>query len=198
VKQASLAFLFASLSVPALAGGTMTMDGLGKVHLGMTLKAAGRALGARLVVSPDYDDPSECSYANRADGRDANVAYMLHRDRIVRIDVDSRTAGKSFVDVRTEAGIGIGSSEADIRRAYGRRSSRIRMVIGTITTTASMTMAEIMASSSRLGTARCPNSASVGTTRSNTSKDVVSSPMPGQEPEQEHDRQRDAQQYQQT
>jgi len=122
VKQASLAFLFASLSVPALAGGTMTMDGLGKVHLGMTLKGAGRALGARLVVSPDYDDPSECSYANRADGRDANVAYMLHRDRIVRIDVDSRTAGKSFVDVRTEAGIGIGSSEADIRRAYGRRA----------------------------------------------------------------------------
>jgi hypothetical protein len=88
----------------------------------MTLKAAGHALGTKLVVSPDYDSPWECSYASRADGRDSNIAYMLHHGQIVRIDVDRVEEGKKGALVRAGFGIGIGSSEVELRKAYGRKA----------------------------------------------------------------------------
>jgi len=97
------------------------MQGLGQVRLGMTLREASRAVGAKLAISPDYDYPRECSYAFRVDGRENNIAYMFHRDRIVRIDIDHPQEGKHWSDVRTEAGVGLNSSAEAVRKAYGEK-----------------------------------------------------------------------------
>jgi hypothetical protein len=101
----------------------LTMRGVGKVRLGMTLKEAAEALGARLRPVEGADDPAECTYAKRSDGREANLAYMMHKGRIVRIDVDQPEDGdRRAVRVRTIDDLGLGSGEAAIRKVYGKRA----------------------------------------------------------------------------
>jgi hypothetical protein len=97
----------------------LTSQGLGPVRVGMTVRQAGLALGTKLKVDTDGDSDA-CRYAWRADGLDENVAYMVEGGRITRIDVfhpDKTTHPE--LSVLTTAGIGLGSSEESVRRAYG-------------------------------------------------------------------------------
>ncbi len=98
------------------------MRGVGQVRLNMTLKQASRAVGAQISLrKSEYDDANECSYASRADGRDSNISYMMHHGRIVRIDIGPPGEGKKPTPVQTVEGLGIGSTERELRAAYGRR-----------------------------------------------------------------------------
>jgi hypothetical protein len=125
IRALLLGAFVAVLVTPSLAASDLllTIDGVGNVRIGMTLRESGRTIGARISVPKDggSDDPQECSYARRADGRDANISYMMHRNRIVRIDIGPTERGQSVAAVRTAEGIGLGSSEKQLRQAYGRR-----------------------------------------------------------------------------
>ena len=115
-----LALAWASPS-KAAEGHALTMSGLGPVKIGMTVKQAEAALEARLrMVEPNDTDSQACQYAEREDGRDRNVSYMIEGGQITRIDIVAldRGAGHSML-VRTVAGIGIGATERAVRRAYG-------------------------------------------------------------------------------
>lgn len=84
----------------------LRFDGYDRYRVGMTKRESG------LTVDPNSSaDPGSCGFAPAGNG----VMVMIAADRVVRFDV---AAGSS---VRTEAGIGIGATEAEVKRAYGDR-----------------------------------------------------------------------------
>ena len=91
---------------------TLDPQGLGPVRIGMTVAAAEHALGARLRVDASPVADGECSSAVRRDGRDKQITYMVEGGRITRIDIDT-------AQVRTAKGVGLGSTIAQVRKAYG-------------------------------------------------------------------------------
>jgi hypothetical protein len=91
----------------------LTADGLGKVKIGMTFAEAEKALGTALKPRDETQVP-QCYYTSHADEAEAGVIYMLENaGTITRIDVKSNST------IRSTAGIGIGSTEAEIHAAYG-------------------------------------------------------------------------------
>ena len=98
---------------------TLTPDGLGPVKIGMTKRQAEQALGKKLHVEyPMTTDSNSCSYAFRADGKDRDVGYMLIDSRIARIDIGVIPLRAKIL---TSAGVGRGSTENAVRKAYGKR-----------------------------------------------------------------------------
>lgn len=101
-----LGVAFDRLGAPA--DWAMTPRGAGNLVIGMTLdqaRAAGAELSARGVAQGD------CAYA-RPLGGPKDLGVMLIGDRVARIEAWSDS------EVRTDTGIGIGSTEAEVRRAY--------------------------------------------------------------------------------
>jgi hypothetical protein len=103
----------------------LTVDGLAPVRLGMKISAAERALGAKLGrlsrSSDGFSNESEagevCWLWRRRDGCNPGITYMSERGSIVRIDTD----GQVRITERTTTvrGIGPGSSETEVQKAYG-------------------------------------------------------------------------------
>lgn len=98
-------------------------DGVPPVRVGMTKVQAEQALHAKLRFEFLEDDgPNGCGMAVAKVGG-GTVSYMIEKGRITRADIDVDRDGKvANSKVRTAAGIGLGSSIADIRRAYGTRA----------------------------------------------------------------------------
>jgi hypothetical protein len=116
----SRALLILALATTASARDRLVLTdrGLGPVRLGMSVEAAGKALKLRLKV----DGGADCAVARRADGRDGEITYMAEKDVITRIDVGrAKTGAGARASVVTAAGVGLGATEAQVRRAYGPR-----------------------------------------------------------------------------
>ena len=96
----------------------LSWQGLGPVRLGMTIEEAERALGAsfkpRSVGSTD-----ECWITQRADGKNEEVNYEVQNGKIVVISVLPDSASHGTSKITDTRGLGVGATEADIRRAYG-------------------------------------------------------------------------------
>ena len=88
----------------------LRMDGLGAITVGMTVEKMEEATGTGFREPSDFGP--RCRYAYPVDGP-VDVALMLSRGRLVRIDVFNRS------QIETVSGIGIGDSEDDVYRAYG-------------------------------------------------------------------------------
>jgi hypothetical protein len=93
------------------------LRGLGAMRIGMTLSAVRQAIGDRAASlegnEPDARSVDACSYL-RSRALPAGLGLMFMHGRLARIDVREG-------DIRTASGIGIGSTEDDVRRVYGRR-----------------------------------------------------------------------------
>ena len=111
----------------ALAGGADPLtprskvgpQGAGSVRIGMTVVEARRATGQQFASLGEPQKGSDCSYVVARQGP-RQLSFMLKGKRIVRVDLGPRTP------VRTTRGIGIGATEAAVRRAYpkGLRTER--------------------------------------------------------------------------
>lgn len=91
-------------------------QGFGPLHAGMTV-AEGAAVVPGTLAAPPGDSASECTYASWSEAP-PGVHVMLASGVVARIDVDSQS-------VRTEAGAGVGSSEASIDSLYQGRVRRV-------------------------------------------------------------------------
>jgi hypothetical protein len=106
--------MLAIVAVPAEAQ-VVSFMGAGPVQLGMTVAAAERSMGAKFApISLPFSE--DCWITGRADGKDKSIDYVIQDGKIVRIDFEPREGEQ--VNLKTAAGIGIGSTEDDIRRAY--------------------------------------------------------------------------------
>jgi hypothetical protein len=107
----------AMLAIMAVSAGAQVVSfiGAGPVQVGMTVEAAEHSMGTKFApISLPFSE--DCWITSRADGKDKAISYVIANGKIVRIDFYPRDGEQ--INLKTTAGIGIGSTEADIRRAY--------------------------------------------------------------------------------
>jgi len=92
---------------------TVTIDGFMGVRMGMNLIEASEAYGSRLGPSVEISDEDRqaCFYAFPG-GVVGPVAFMVVDEKVVRIDINA-------TGISTAEGVGVGSTEAEVREAYG-------------------------------------------------------------------------------
>jgi hypothetical protein len=125
MRKIVLAFAAALVAGAAVAShgqspSALTVEGLGPVKIGMTLAEVERALGTKLsMYYLDDTDPNACGTGNRADGKNADVYYLLEDGKLARIEIVTLDTGTPTVPaIRTAKGIGLGSTEAQVKAAY--------------------------------------------------------------------------------
>jgi|CXWL01.1.fsa_nt_gi hypothetical protein len=91
----------------------LSSEGYGPVRVGMTIAEASTALGAQLVPDGNFDEPNACQtlHIEGAPGEDP-LRFMAQEGRITRVSDYGTT------DALTEQGLGIGSTDAQIRAAF--------------------------------------------------------------------------------
>jgi len=94
---------------PALYAWVVRPDGIGPVTVGMRLPALNRVLLASFAIPKDADG-RDCFYLTPP--RHDDVEVMILHGLVARVDVDSPL-------VSTAENIHIGSSEDEVRKAYG-------------------------------------------------------------------------------
>lgn len=104
--------LLASASAAQAASSTtehrVTFTGYGPAHVGMSLEALRKAVGAQLLDDPLQEDA--CRYVSAP--RSPGVAYMLIDGKVARIDVFAPSGVQAF------AGGRVGASKASLLRSY--------------------------------------------------------------------------------
>ncbi len=100
-------------AAPAPGSWPVTPNGWGPVKIGMTRAQVARALGAPLrgeaIESVDI-----CVEQSAQGAAFSGVVFMFENRRLTRISAGSRSR------LRTPAGIRVGATAAQVRRAYGR------------------------------------------------------------------------------
>jgi hypothetical protein len=97
----------------------LSWQGVGSVRLGMTVAEAERALHAKLGPV-DLPFSKECYVTGRADGRDKALSYVVVNGKIVVMTVFLPNEQAPDPNIVDDSGIGVGSTEDDIIRAYGK------------------------------------------------------------------------------
>jgi len=88
----------------------ITTAGYGPAKIGMSVAAASKALGMKLVSEGPVDNP-ECHYL-RPEPAVEGLWFMISKDRVVRVEVN---AG----GIKTRSGLGIGDGEARVKELFG-------------------------------------------------------------------------------
>jgi hypothetical protein len=116
-RVTALAALIAVPAAAAIPPATLSVDGLGGVKIGMSVRQAEQVIGPLEVTY--LNDDGGCGEAVPKRPWIPGAGLMVEGRTIVRIDV-SQGEREPKATTRTDAGIGIGSTIAEVRRAYGR------------------------------------------------------------------------------
>lgn len=107
-----LAPLVLMLTVAAPNAWLLTPDGYGPVRIGMTQKQVSAALKIKLEGEP-VEPGDQCVEMVPA-GPDRGLVFMFESNRLARISIGAPST------IATPRGIRIGSTAADVKRAYGK------------------------------------------------------------------------------
>ncbi len=107
MAQAVLAPLLAVVLFAAAPLVPLTPSGMGSVQIGMTLKQAESALGAKLAI--EYPNDPACGEGWRADGQARHIRYLFEDGRLAAIGITRGT---------TINGIKIGDADNAVRKAF--------------------------------------------------------------------------------
>jgi hypothetical protein len=120
-QVAPAAIALALLASPAAAAGPaaprLTLDGIGGLRIGMTLQEMQQVVGP---LDIGYLDGPECGEGQPKRPWIPGVSFMVENGRLTRVDVDQGKPPAPRVRTQTEAGVGIGSTIAEVKRAYGK------------------------------------------------------------------------------
>ena len=123
MRRVSLLISAAVVLVTPARAEVLSWQGVGPVHLGMTVKAAEGALGTKLEPRSIVYTSDACYQTSRADKKDPGITYVVEDGKITVINVFSSDG--QTPDVVDKQRIGIGSTEDDVRRAYGQVNKRL-------------------------------------------------------------------------
>lgn len=118
VKTLALALCLASVPANA-ADQILTPDGLGRVKIGMTVRQAEKALGARLRPRDTKFGTEACWHTYRSDLDDPPISYKVWYKKIVSIQVFKPEHGE-ILPIATDKGIHVGDEDAKVKEAYGQ------------------------------------------------------------------------------
>lgn len=108
------ALLLCGTATAAQSPTILTPTGIPPITIGMTIRQAEEALGEKLKVDYTESDTEACGRADSPSLNARGVLLMVEDRRVTRIDVDGK-------QIETAAGVGISSTEAAVKRAYGKR-----------------------------------------------------------------------------
>jgi hypothetical protein len=118
-------YLLAILLLSTVTGAANAADavlapgGLGPVAIGSSISQMERLLRQQIPGS-SFDDGG-CAVVAGNDKRQLGISYLMESRRVTRINVDYYGDAAEPLTIHTEAGIGLGSSEEDVKKAYGDR-----------------------------------------------------------------------------
>lgn len=115
------AMIVTVLTAPAWADGpdgswALSMDGLGNLKIGMNQEQMQRVLRQPIPYN-EYNNHG-CSFMTTPSLGPLGISLMIEKKRLVRINIDYYGTDPHPLLQKTEAGIGLGSSEADLLKAY--------------------------------------------------------------------------------
>jgi hypothetical protein len=114
--QLVLACVMAMWGTASAADPILTPDGLGPVKIGSSLAALQNALGQRIDIRS-----KDCVLFADPGRHRPGVSYMIEERRVTRIGIDYYRDSNYPLTVRTLAGVGLGSTEDEVIKAYGDR-----------------------------------------------------------------------------
>jgi hypothetical protein len=103
---------------PAAAAEALNSAGLGAVRIGMTEQEAIAAYGKPMTPPTASMEGSTCRVARPQDPA-AGLLFLFQERRLDRITIQ-QTVGGPMPTLKTDRGIGLGATEADVKRAYGQ------------------------------------------------------------------------------
>jgi hypothetical protein len=116
MTRALLFFVLLAGAAAAAPGQTLSADGLGPVTIGMNTDQLKQALQGRLPY------PGGCRVLLSPTKDTIGVSLVIDNGHLARIDVDFYGTDPHPVAIKTEAGIGLTSSEEDLLKAYAGRT----------------------------------------------------------------------------
>ena len=111
-----LACVMAMLGTANAADQILTPEGLAPVKIGSPVAPLENLLRKKLDVSPHG-----CSVAVDYSPDGLGISYLIEDRRVTRINVDYYGNSANPLTIRTAVGIGLGSTEDEVKSAYGDR-----------------------------------------------------------------------------
>jgi hypothetical protein len=112
-----LAILCAPLAARSEVPSILSPDGLPPLRIGMTERAAEKALGVKLNFSADASGDAEVCQEGDVSGK-PGIYLLTEHHRIARI-----TVGKDAAEIRTPEGVHIETTEGQLRKIFGQRAT---------------------------------------------------------------------------
>lgn len=115
-----LGFVFAVTIVPgAMAQDyphVLSVDGIGNIKIGMNNEQVERNLHEKTPYNQFTNHG--CSQFTTPGLEPTGISFMIEQKRLTRINVEFYGTDPRPLAIKTEAGVGLGSAEEDVRKAY--------------------------------------------------------------------------------